>query len=245
MPKAATAPTPSRSVSLCSAPFLPCPPSLGASHLPFPSAPSFTPSPVADPAACLPIFTLVFGGLCVFGRRGRPHLFSLPTCYRDRRPQFAAGHARAAVPASHRPHDSKRTCCCSLLSFKTFCAAGACALAPGGHNRPATPRSFPGTRVPPSGALTVLHELFSSLGAEAVSEPGIWLWFSMQGLLRWLSPTCVNLQLDNGFPGTVFEVPLGSLTPCLIVSGFLILLQCRLRRSPASSCLVSSLALSA
>ena len=136
MPKAATAPTPSRSVSQCSAPFLPCPPSLGASHLPFPSAPSFTPSPVADPAARLPIFTLVFGGLCVFGRRGRPHLFSLPTCYRDRRPQFAAGHARATVPASHRPHDSKRTCCCSLLSLKTFCAAGACALAPGGHSQP-------------------------------------------------------------------------------------------------------------
>ena len=46
----------------------------------------------------------------------------------------------------------------------------------------------------------------------------------MQGLLRWFSPTCVNLQLDNGFPRMVFEVPLGSLTPCLIVSGFLILL---------------------
>lgn len=128
MPKAATAPTPSRSVSLCSAPFLPCPPSLGASHLPFPSAPSFTPSPVADPAACLPIFTLVFGGLCVFGRRGRPQLFSLqiclPTCYRASRPQPDAGHA--CVPPSQRvtvPSQRQQAHLPLLpfgISFKTF-----------------------------------------------------------------------------------------------------------------------------
>jgi hypothetical protein len=179
--------------------------------------------------------------VCFWPQRSPSPLLSANLLARQAPPVRRWARARHRSSESPSPRQQAHLLLLPFIPQDFLCRRRLCAGA--WRSQPATPRSFPGTRVPPSGALTVLHELFSSLGA--VSEPGIWLWFSMQGLLRWLSPTCVNLQLDNGFPGTVFEVPLGSLTPCLIVSGFLILLQCRFRRSPASSCLVSSLALSA
>jgi hypothetical protein len=47
-----------------------------------------------------------------------------------------------------------------------------------------------------AGVSTVLHELLSRLGALRPSLfPVVWL-VSLQGLLRWYSPTCVNLWLD-------------------------------------------------
>ena len=163
MPKAATAPTPSRSVSQCSAPFLPCPPSLGASHLPFPSAPSFTPSPVADPAARLPIFTLVFGGLCFWPQRSPSPLLSANLLPRQAPPVRRWARARHRSSESPSPRQQAHLLLLTFILQDFLCRRRLCAGA--WRSQPATPRSFPGTRVPPSGALTVLHELFSSLGA--------------------------------------------------------------------------------
>ena len=62
------------------------------------------------------------------------------------------------------------------------------------QSRPPVPALGPGAT---QWCLDALRELLSGLGALRPSLfQVVWLWFSMQGLLRWQSPTCVNLQLD-------------------------------------------------
>ena len=161
MPKAATAPTPSRSVSQCSAPVLPCPPSLGASHLPFPSAPSFTPSPVADPAAHL--HSGVWRVVCFWPQRSPSPLLSANLLPRQAPPVRRWARARHRSSESPSPRQQAHLLLLTFILQDFLCRRRLCAGA--WRSQPATPRSFPGTRVPPSGALTVLHELFSSLGA--------------------------------------------------------------------------------
>ena len=82
------------------------------------------------------------------------------------------------------------------IFFKTFVPQVPLPSA-GAWRSPPVTLSCTGTRAPPSGVLTVLHEFLSRLGALKPSLfPVVWLWFSLQGLLRWYSPTCVNLWLD-------------------------------------------------
>jgi hypothetical protein len=140
-----------------------------ASHLPFPSAPSLGRHLWLTQQPACPSLLWFLAALCVFCRRGRPHLFSSPTRYRDSRPQSAAGRARHRSSEAPSSHDSKRTCCYSVLESPSRLLVTQEPVRWRLEVIASHPHSFPGTRVPPSGALTVLLELVSSL--EATSRP--------------------------------------------------------------------------